>query len=192
MRSTEKSLDGVTPLMSATIFNSKEVVLFLIDQGANVHARSATGDNAIRWAFLRDSMKYEGLQELFFARGAILTAADKKAVLQPMFSGFHKELKQRLVEVHGMLSAAVIKEPALEKAPLHELLTKAGVSDGSSIFSVFSAQCRLGSCDVILRHQFAYSDHCSPVGELMACAGRITGPPGKTVITMSELTGLAH
>jgi len=29
-----------------------------------------------------------------------------------------------------------------------------------------------------------YTDHCTPLGDLKACAGRMSGPAGKTVISL--------
>lgn len=190
MRSIEKGLDGVTPLLEAMMFNNKEIIAFLIDNGADVNARFANGDTAIGRAFLRDNVGNEGLQALLFAHGAILTPQDKRSVLQPMFSGFHENLKKRLVEVHSALCAAVAREPQLEKATMEQLLVKSGAGEGNSEFSIVSAHCIRGSCDVVMRHVFLYTDHCSPLGDLKACAGRITGPAGKTVITMSGISDI--
>lgn len=190
MRSIEKGLDGVTPLLEAMMFNSKEIIAFLLDNGADVNARFANGDTAIGRAFLRDNVGNEGLQALLFAHGAVLTPQDKRSVLQPIFSGFHENLKKRLVEVHSALCAAVAREPQLEKATMEQLLVKSGAGEGNSEFSVVSAHCIRGSCDVVMRHVFLYTDHCSPLGDLKACAGRITGPAGKTVITMSGISDI--
>lgn len=190
MRSMEKSLDGLTPLMNASMFNSDEIVEYLLKNGADVNARSAQGDSAVRIAFFIDIWGDQGRQALLFKYGAVLTTADKQAVLKPFFSSFHEGLKKRLGEVHGALCTAVAKEPALEKADMEQLLVKAGVSDDRSEFSVVSAQCVRGSCDVVVRHQIKFTDYCTPLGNLKACAGRINGPAGKTVITMSEIADL--
>lgn len=190
MRSIEKSLDGVTPLMNASMLNSNEIVEYLLKNGADVNARSAQGDSAIRIAFFFDIWGDQGRQALLFKYGAVLTTDDKQAVLMPIFSNFHEEIKKRLGEVHGALCTAVAKEPTLEKADMEQLLAKAGVSDDRSEFSVVSAQCVRGSCDVVMRHLIKYADHCTPLGDLKACAGRISGPAGKTVITMSEIIDL--
>ena len=190
MRSIEKSLDGVTPLMNASMLNSNEIVEYLLKNGADVNARSAQGDSAVRFAFFIDIWGDQGRQALLFKYGAVLTTADKQAMLKPFFSNFHKELKKRLSEVHEALCTAVAKESTLEKAGMEQLLAKAGVSDDRSEFSVVSAQCVRGSCDVVLRHQIKFTDYCSPLGDLKACAGRFNGPAGETVITMSEIDDL--
>jgi hypothetical protein len=195
MYSSEKSLDGTTPIIYAALFNRKEEIKFLLKHGADVNVRTSNGDSAARLAFMRDLMPKEDMPKedilaLFLSHGAVLTTADKRAILKPMFSGFHEELKKRLDEVHTALCTAVRMEPKLEKATLEQLLTKTGVNDGTSVFTVVSANCLRGSCNVVLRHQFLNAEQCSPLGDLKACGGRISGLPGKTVITMSELSDL--
>jgi ankyrin repeat protein len=178
-------MNGYTPLMIAiSRAASREVVEFLIEQGADVHARSTNGDTAIKRAF---TLNLDDIQLLLQSKGAKLTAEEKKSVVRKSYEIFADTMKRYLLFAHTALTKEVANDPLLVTAPMKQLLEKANLSDGFDEFDILSASCTQDGCEVVMKHKFLRPEYCSPLDDIKACAGRISGPAGKGTISVSEL-----